>query len=95
MFQSDLPPLLLPFLGNYEVFLNSEDVYNPELPLEKVRPHGGTMVMWHQSLSSFITVLPSESPSYQSILLKHYPLLSYSPLSPNCRKRGRILFLLG
>ena len=68
--QCDLPPLLLPFRGNYEVHLNSEDMHVPDLALDKTKAHGGTMVMWHTSLSPFITVLPSESPSYQSILLK-------------------------
>ena len=70
LFQCDLPPLLLPFHGNYDAHLNSEDMHDPELPLEKARAHGGTMVMWHTSLTPYITVLPSVSSSYQSILLK-------------------------
>ena len=68
--QSDLPPLLLPFKGRYEFHLNSEDIYAEDLPLAKSRAHGGTMVLWHTSISPFVTVLPSKSPSFQSILMK-------------------------
>ena len=68
--QCDLPPYLLPFRGMYEAYLNSEDLHVPDLALDKVKAHGGTMVMWHTSLSPFITILPSENASYQSVLLK-------------------------
>ena len=68
--QSDLPPLLLPFKGRYESHLNSEDIYAEDLPLAKSRAHGGTMVLWHTSISPFVTVLPSKTPSFQSILMK-------------------------
>ena len=68
--QSDLPPLLLPFRGSYDCHLNSEDLQDQDLPLSKSKAHGGTMVLWHSSISSSITVLPSESPSFQSILMK-------------------------
>ena len=68
--QSDLPPLLLPFRGRYECSLNSEDLQAQDLSLSKSKAHGGTMVLWHSSISSSITVLPSVSPSFQSILLK-------------------------
>ena len=66
----DLSPLLQPFQGIYEATLNSEDLYFPDLALDKVKAHGGTMVMWHVSLSPYITALPSSSSCYQSILLK-------------------------
>ena len=68
--QSDLPPLLLPFRGTYECHLNSEDLQVQELSLSKSKAHGGTMVLWHSSISSSITVIPSESPSFQSVLMK-------------------------
>ena len=68
--QCDLPPYLLPFRGMYEAHLNSEDLHVPDLALDKVKAHGGTMVMWHTSLSPYVTILPSESPSYLSVLVK-------------------------
>ena len=68
--QCDLPPLLLPFQGRYVSHLNSEDLYAEDLPLTKSRAHGGTMILWHTSISPFITVLAAKSPSFQSILIK-------------------------
>ena len=70
LFQSDLPPLLLPFRGRYDSYLNSEDLYAEDLPLAKSRAHGGTMILWHTSISPFVTVLPSQSSSFLSIILK-------------------------
>ena len=70
IYQSDLPPLLLPFRGVYEAHLNSEDLFEPDLALDKVKAKRGTMVLWKASLSPFVTVLPSESSCYQSVLLK-------------------------
>ena len=68
--QSCLPPLFHPFHGSYASHLNSEDSHDPDLALESVRAHGGTMAMWHISLNPFITVLPTDSPSFLTILLK-------------------------
>ena len=76
LYQCNLPHLLHPFRGIYEIYLNSEDIFDPDLPLDKVKAHGGTMVMWHTSLSPYVTVIPSESPSYQSVLIKKPGLLS-------------------
>ena len=67
---ADLPPLLLPFLGEYDSHLNSEDCHDPNLPLESARAHGGTMIMWRTSLTPYITVLPSKSPGFQTVLVK-------------------------
>ena len=68
--QCDLHPLLGPFLGNYDAQLNSEDYHDQDLALDKVKARGGTMIMWHTSLTPLITVIPTESPSFQTILLK-------------------------
>ena len=68
-YQCDLAPLLHPFLGSYEAYLNSEDVFDMDLPLTHPKAKGGTMVMWHISLSPHLKVLPSTSPCFISILL--------------------------
>ena len=68
--QCDLHPLLGPFHGNYDAHLNSEDYHDQDLALDKVKARGGTMIMWHTSLTPLITVIPTESPSFQTILLK-------------------------
>ena len=68
--QCDLHLLLGPFLGMYDAHLNSEDSHDQDLALDKVKARGGTMIMWHTSLTPFITVIPTESSSFQTILLK-------------------------
>ena len=70
LINADLPPLLQPFIGKYDSFLNSEDCHDPSLALESTKAHGGTMIMWHISLTPFVTILPSKSPGFQTILLK-------------------------
>ena len=45
-------------------------MYAEDLPLAKSRAHGGTMILWHTSISPFVTVLPSRSSSFLSIILK-------------------------
>ena len=47
-----------------------------ELPLTHPKAKGGTMVMWHFSLSPHLKVLPSTSPSFVSVLS---PLLASFP----------------
>ena len=68
--QADLTLLLQPFSGKYDAHLNSEDVHDHDLAMENVRAHGGTMIMWLTNLTPFITILPTDSPSYLSILFK-------------------------
>ena len=67
---SDLPPLLRPFHGRYEAYLNSEDTHDPDLALETVRAHVGTMEMWHVSLSPYVTITYTESSHFQTVLRK-------------------------
>ena len=66
----DLHLHLGPFLGNYDAHLNSEDSHDQDLAMDKVKARGGTMIMWHSSLTPFVTVIPTDSPSFQTILLK-------------------------
>ena len=35
-----------PYQGEYKCSLNSDDKYDPELPLVKSKAHGGTLAMW-------------------------------------------------
>ena len=57
------------FSGDYEFYLNSEDLHDNDLPLTHSRAKGGTMVLWHISLSPYIRVLPTSSSSFVSVLL--------------------------
>ena len=52
-----------------------------DLPMTHSRAKGGTMVIWHSSLSPHIRVLPTSSPSFVSVLLSPSPLKTSSPQS--------------
>ena len=69
IYQCDLQPLLQPFLGTYSAHLNSEDVHDLELPLTHPRAKGGTLIMWHNSLSPNMKILDTNSSSFISVLL--------------------------
>ena len=74
-YRCDISPLLTPFLGSYEAHLNSEDAHDMDLPLTHPRAKGGTMILWHSSLSPYLKVLPTSSPSFVSVLLSPPDLL--------------------
>ena len=68
-FQCDLGLLTGPFMGEYSFLLNSEELNNPELALERPKAYGGTMIMWKTELDPFVTPLPTSSPAFLPILL--------------------------
>ena len=49
--------------------LNSDDIYDPDLPLLKNRAHGGTLTLWKAELDPFITILASETSRITAIVL--------------------------
>ena len=96
-YRCDLDPLLQSFLGSYQSHLNSDDVHDLELPLTHPRAKGGTMVLWHSSLSPFIKILPSSSPSFISVLLSppgHLPSLHTGVYLPTAGRDGEWLSTL-
>ena len=62
IFQCDVASIVN-FLPYPHFYLNSEDLYDESLPLERGKAKGGTMVLWHPSLDPFITVMPSTTSS--------------------------------
>ena len=68
-YRCDLPLLLDHFSGVFGTHLNSEDAHDMDLPLTHPKAKGGTMIMWHPSLSPFLKILPTSSPSFISVLL--------------------------
>ena len=90
-YKCDLSPLIQPFLGSYETHLNSEDAHDMDLPLTHPRAKGGTMIMWHNSLSPHLKVLDTPSPSFVSVLLSPpglLPSLHSSVYLPTAGKDG-------
>ena len=56
-------------LLNYKLFLNGEDRYLPDLPLQSIRAKGSTMDLWEASLDPYISILPSSTPSVLLLIL--------------------------
>ena len=58
------------FHGEYCHALNSDDMYDPELPIIKNRSNGGTMIFWRKSLDQFVKILPTETTSFLGIVFQ-------------------------
>ena len=63
IFSCDISDVMKSALPNYKFHLNSDDLYDPALPLEKTRAKGGTLLLWPSHLDPFITILPAPSAS--------------------------------
>ena len=61
LFQADLPRATELLSAQYKRFLNSDDLYDPQLHLLQNRAHGGTLTMWKVELDHLVTILPSET----------------------------------
>ena len=58
------------YLGSdYNHSLNSEDLYDPELPLYKSKAKGGTMVLWQKWLDPYIKVIAVTSTAFLPVVL--------------------------
>ena len=69
IFQADIINLIGYVNGDFCYFLNSQDLYDPELPLVSSHAIGGTLCLWRKSLDPFITVYKTTSPSFTPIVL--------------------------
>ena len=58
------------FAGSFKFVLNSEDSHDLDLPLDRLRAKGGTMVMWDIKLDQVIIVIKPVSPSILPLLVK-------------------------
>ena len=56
------------FYGEYCSVLGSDDLFDPDLPLSRKNPHGGTMIMWRRSLDPYVKPLPPPSSSILPLL---------------------------
>ena len=50
--------------GEYKYYLNSEDLKDDNLPLQRNRCKGGTLVMWKKGLDPYLKVCPPDTTSY-------------------------------
>ena len=70
LFQCDAKSLLKTLQGEYSSYLNSEDLYHPDLALERCKAKGGTMLLWETSLDPYISIVPSDSPAILPMVLQ-------------------------
>ena len=69
IFQCDIKSLFRTLEVQYSYHLNSEDLLQPDLPLEQSKAKGGTLAVWKLSIDPFITVIPTSSPSVLAIAM--------------------------
>ena len=77
LFQCDANIVLSPLSPTFKYYLNSEDLFSRDLPLDKKKAWGGTLAVWHSALDPFVTVLPSSTPAILPLHL-HIPGLNES-----------------
>ena len=68
-YQCDLPGIAEYLDHDYCYSLNSDDLYDQELPLINSRAKGGTMVLWRKWLDPHIKVVSTSSSSFLPIIL--------------------------
>ena len=61
LYQCDLETTLALLSSVYSYHLNSDDSFDPELPLYRSRAYGGTLILWRRSLDRFVTVMETTS----------------------------------
>ena len=70
LFQCDADQILQYVKGEYCWQLNSDDLLDPELPLNKSRSNGGTLLLWLKDLDPYIEVVCPTSKAFLPIILK-------------------------
>ena len=69
LFQCDLDRATAPLNSCYSSSLNSDDLYNQELPLLTSRAFGGTLSLWKRCLDPFVKILNVNTASFLPLLL--------------------------
>ena len=70
VFMCDVAKMMTQFDGAYKFALNSEDSFDLDLSLDRVKAKGGTMAMWDTNLDQYVTVLKTTSPAVLPLLVK-------------------------
>ena len=70
IFQHELKPVTRLLNDQYCMYLNTEDLYDPELAMSKSRMIGGTMVLWNQHLDPYVTIHPTDTSSFTVLVLQ-------------------------
>ena len=74
-FNCDIDNIMTFIKGDYGYRLNSEDIFDPDLPLLKSKASGGTMVLWRRELDPYIDIQAAPSSSILPFII-HPPDLA-------------------
>ena len=69
VYQCDISGIAQYIRHDYCYALNSDDLYDPELPLSGNNAKGGTMGMWRSSLDPYVKVVEVSSSAFLPLLL--------------------------
>ena len=69
-YQSDIDLCLINVKHEYCYWLNSDDIYDPDLPLEKSKAVGGTLTMWRAWLDPYLHVHPVQTSAFLPLVLQ-------------------------
>ena len=69
-FQSDMGSAMKTVCHEYCHWLNSEYLYDQDLPLVKTKAKGGMLAMWRKWLDPHISVHPVQSPAFLPLILQ-------------------------
>ena len=70
IFQHELKQTVSLLNDKYCIYLNTEDLYDPELALIRSRIVGGTMLLWAAHMDPHVTIHPTGSSSFAVLILK-------------------------
>ena len=70
IYQCDIDHSMRYLEGLYSFSLNSDNLYEPDLPLQRSKAYGGTMVMWKKELHPYVTVHPPISSAILPIIFQ-------------------------
>ena len=70
IFQHELKAVTRLLNGQYCMYLNTEDLYDPELAMSRSRLVGGTMVLWEPNLDPYVSIHPTGTSSFTVLILQ-------------------------
>ena len=70
VYQTDIENALNTVSHEYCFWLNSDDLYDHDLPLVKSKAAGGTLAMWKKSLDPHISIHPVQSSAILPVVLQ-------------------------
>ena len=70
IYQSDISPCISSLGNEYCFYLNSDDLYDMDLPLVKSQARGGTLALWRKWLDPYVNIHPVKTSSFLPLVLQ-------------------------